>query len=147
MIFLMEDFKKPPFVKGVTTMEEFFEDQHRRRRFLGKYSPKVFPKVKKCKNEMCTSYHDNKDSYCSLDCRVIWEMERMERRYTKPDSEMGHLRCGNCRYYVPHHTGFKAFKGHCVEDMHHRKHQPNYLVAADHWCHFFMKQETKRNRQ
>ena len=147
MIFPMSYFQLPPYTYGDTTMEDFFADQHYRRRFLQKYSTKLFPKIKKCKNEMCHNYHDNKHSYCSDECRYVWEQELVDRRYDGGHKDCGHLRCGNCRYYVPHKTGFKCFKGHCVESMQTEVGRKEFLVCPDHWCHFFMKQETKRNRQ
>lgn len=146
MILSMEFFQHPPFVYGVTTLDGFIADQHYRRRFLGKYSPKYFRKIKKCKNEMCTNYHDNKDSYCSDVCRSVWEQEMVDRRYGDGHKDYGHLRCGNCQFYVPHPSRFKAFKGQCVEEMVNNN-EIEHLVAPDDWCHFFSKKATQRNRQ
>ena len=147
VIVPMSYFQKSPYTYGDTTMEDFFEDQHLRRRFLQKYSVKLFPKIKKCKNEMCSNYHDNKNSYCSNECRDVWEQELILRRYGDGHQDMSHLRCDNCRYYVPHRKRFKCFKGRCVEETVTNNREGEFLVNPDHWCHFFIQQETKRNRQ
>ena len=137
MIFPMESFRKKPYIHGVTTMEEFFEDQHNRRRFLRKYSPKVFPKLKKCKNESCDNYHDNKDSYCSFECRVFWETTMRASRYGGQDVINHNMRCDTCLYGYEHKSKIKAFKYHCVEDTATSHGIKEVLVNPDHWCHFY----------
>lgn len=146
MIFPMSYFQLPPYTHGDTTMEDFFADQHYRRRFLQKYSTKLFPKVKKCKNEMCHNYHDNKHSYCSDECRVIWEQELIDRRYGEGHKDYSHLQCSNCEYCVPHKSGFRAFKPHCIEKRVMANPDGDLLVNPDHWCQFFIKRNNnKRN--
>ena len=136
MIFPMSYFQLPPYTYGDTTMEDFFADQHYRRRFLQKYSTKLFPKIKKCKNEMCHNYHDNKHSYCSDECRIIWE-SRSYKGHT-----VGPMQCSSCLYGYEHKSGFKAFKYHCVETWNTDNGRKVFLVNPNHFCHFYVRKNS-----
>lgn len=133
MIFTMESFRKPPYVHGVTTMESFFEDQHNRRRFLRKYSPKLFRRLKKCKAPKCTNYHDNKNSFCDDFCKQAYEDSRTYADMVEYDSGS----CAECVDSSPHTSRFLCYKLKCAnEDCNSTLYDLKW-VEPDSWCFNF----------
>lgn len=138
MIFTMESFRKPPYEHGVTSMEDFFEDQHNRRRFLRKYSPKLFRRLKKCKSEFCTNYHDNLHSFCSDACRAHHEV------YGECDqAEKNKESCAKCVYSRTHLSQFRCYKLRCINEEHNEIFTDAEMVNPDDWC-FNFQPETQR---
>ena len=133
MIFTMEDFRKPPYVHGITTLEEFFEDQHNRRRFLQKYSPKLFRRLKKCKAPGCNNYHDNKNSFCDDFCKEAYQKSHTHADMIEYDSGC----CADCTESRQHSSKFLCYKLHCVNEECNRYLYDIKLVEPDNWCFEF----------